>query len=249
MPRRVSAKRITAAVKRTAAKVTTRARAPKVKAKAPTSRTAPRTTRKKRVATDISESALDATYAPKQTSLKAPFRADGADHQRDQEFARGVDDRHWNDEDRLTNKSGDPRIGTHGRTYEPGEPPARSQSRRRKTMDTSLGTAGINTSKASDTGATTCAHCGQSYNSDPDTHAGLDQFLGKIGISDDMISNLKTQFQNVDVEEYLNTARQYLKGGGGKAKDFAKSNPGAVAAGVAVLAVGAGLLINALHKD
>ena len=75
----------------------------------------------RRVATDIPMDRLDDVYSPTQTSLKAPFRADGADHQRDQEFANGLADDRWNDEDRFTNKSGDPRIGTHGRTYEPGE--------------------------------------------------------------------------------------------------------------------------------
>jgi len=78
---------------------------------------------------------------------------------------------------------------------------------------------------------------------------GLEQFLGKLGITDEMIGNLKNQMQNVDVEEYLNTAREYLKTGGDKAKTFAKENPGKVAAGVAVLAVGAGLLLGALHRE
>lgn len=75
----------------------------------------------RRVATDIPMDQLDNVYSPTQTSLKAPFRVSGADHQSDQEFANGVANDRWNDEDRLTNKSGDPRIGTHGRTYEPGE--------------------------------------------------------------------------------------------------------------------------------
>jgi len=64
---------------------------------------------------------LAGAYMPTQTSLKAPFRTDGADQQRDQEFGRGPEDDRWRDEDRITNKSGDPRIGTHGRTYEPNE--------------------------------------------------------------------------------------------------------------------------------
>lgn len=95
-----------------------------------------------------------------------------------------------------------------------------------------------------------CAHCGQPLHQ----NAGLDQFLGRIGISEEMIRNLKTQMSNVDLEEYLNTAREYLrdtgdklKGGSDKATKFAKENPGKVAAGVAVLAVGAGLLINSLR--
>ena len=75
------------------------------------------------------------------------------------------------------------------------------------------------------------------------------EFLGKLGISDDMIDNIKSQVQNVDVEEYLNTARDYLRSGGDKAKTFARENPGKVAAGVAVLAVGAGLLISALKRE
>jgi hypothetical protein len=76
---------------------------------------------------DIPLDVLQQVYTPPMTSSKASFRSDGADRQRDQEFALGVADERWNDEDRLTNKSGDPRIGTHGRTYEPDE--TRDESR------------------------------------------------------------------------------------------------------------------------
>ena len=68
--------------------------------------------------TDIPLDALDRAYTPPATSSKASFRSDGADHQQDQEVI--VADR-WNDEDHFTNKSGDPRIGTRGRTYEATE--------------------------------------------------------------------------------------------------------------------------------
>jgi hypothetical protein len=67
--------------------------------------------------TDIPLDAISGAYTPKQTSLKTSFRATGAEHQRDQD----VPGEHWNDEDHYTNRSGDPRIGTHGRAYEPGE--------------------------------------------------------------------------------------------------------------------------------
>lgn len=77
--------------------------------------------------TDIPLDVIDRTYTPQDTSSKASFRSDGSDHQKDQEFAMGTSDDRWNDEDRLTNKSGDPRIGTHRRTYEPAE--ARAESR------------------------------------------------------------------------------------------------------------------------
>ena len=71
--------------------------------------------------TDIPMDILAAAYTPTQTSLKAGFRADGSDQHRDQEYGRGAEDDRWRAEDRFTNKSGDPRIGTHGRTYEPNE--------------------------------------------------------------------------------------------------------------------------------
>jgi hypothetical protein len=77
--------------------------------------------------TDIPLDLISGTYTPPDTSSKAGFRSDGSDHQRDQEFAMGVADERWNDEDQFTNKSGDPRIGTHRRTYEPAE--ARADSR------------------------------------------------------------------------------------------------------------------------
>ena len=71
--------------------------------------------------TDIPLDVLDRSYTPPMTSSKASFRSDGADHQHDQEFGSGISDDRWNDEDQFTNKSGDPRIGTHRRTYEPAE--------------------------------------------------------------------------------------------------------------------------------
>jgi len=84
----------------------------------------PRVTRRQ---ADIPLDLIGQTYTPPDTSSKASFRSDGSDHQRDQEFAMGVSDERWNDEDRLTNKSGDPRIGTHRRTYEPAEAGADSR--------------------------------------------------------------------------------------------------------------------------
>lgn len=103
---------------------------------------------------------------------------------------------------------------------------------------------GFNTQSATDAGS--CPHCGQSMNKGG---SGLEQFLGRIGITEEMIGNLKSQFQNVDIDEYLNTARDYLKDGSTKASTYAKENPGKVAAGVAALALGAGLLYAASHRD
>ncbi|HSP14295.1 MAG TPA: hypothetical protein VLV78_06060 [Thermoanaerobaculia bacterium] len=119
---------------------------------------------------------------------------------------------------------------------------------------TDIGKTGFgsaNTGPGTTNASEVCPHCGQSMNH----NRGLEEFLGRIGISDDMIKNLKTQMQNVDVEEYLNVARDYLKTATDKMKPaadraqrFAKDNPGKIAAGVAVLAVGAGLLINSMRE-
>jgi hypothetical protein len=133
-------------------------------------------------------------------------------------------------------------------------------------QDTPMNSSGFGTSSGSDTGSATgrsgstgsmgntgltssgtetCASCGEPIGQ----NRGLEQFLGRLGINEEMINNIKSSMQNVDVEEYLNTARDYLKSNGGKATNYAKENPGKVAAGVAVLAVGAGLLISAMNKD
>jgi len=113
----------------------------------------------------------------------------------------------------------------------------------------SMGSGSMGTGLGTSSGTGTCAHCGQSLSKGSGSGAGLEQFLGKLGISDDMITNLRTSMQNVDVEEYLNTARDYLRNSSEKATSYTKENPGKVAAGVAVLAVGAGLLISALNRD
>ncbi|MEA2338029.1 MAG: hypothetical protein QOE82_2036 [Thermoanaerobaculia bacterium] len=89
------------------------------------------TTRQREVRTDVALDLIASTYSPKQTSLKSSFRSDGADQQLDQEMPIGAADR-WQDEDHFTNKSGDARIGTHGRTYEPGEQRAASETTNRR---------------------------------------------------------------------------------------------------------------------
>lgn len=78
-----------------------------------------RRARPRRLQTDVPIDVISNAYTPSQTNVKGPFRASGAELQLDQDDVGGEE--RWNDEDRFTNKSGDPRIGTHGRSYEPGE--------------------------------------------------------------------------------------------------------------------------------
>lgn len=111
--------------------------------------------------------------------------------------------------------------------------------------------SGIGNTSASDSGKGAgtandiCPTCGHSPSAQ---NKGLEQFLGRIGISDEVIDQLKSSMQNVDVEQYLNNARDYISSGGKKTASYAKDHPGRIAAGVAVLAVGAGLLINAMKE-
>jgi hypothetical protein len=124
-------------------------------------------------------------------------------------------------------------------------------------MDTPMGNTGFgNAPTPTSTGGTGsmastssgyCPTCGQSRSATG--NGALEQFLGRLGITEEMITNLKSSIQKVDIDEYLNTARDYLKDGSQKATTYAKENPGKVAAGVAVLAVGTGLLISALNRD
>ena len=116
------------AISRIAKKVTSRVRSMKPRAPAvaapprKASKAAkPKAARAPRRSADIPIDVLNQMYTPTQTSLKSPFRITGEDRERDQEFASGYTEERWNEEDRQTNKSGDPRIGTHGRQYEPNE--------------------------------------------------------------------------------------------------------------------------------
>jgi hypothetical protein len=68
-------------------------------------------------------------------------------------------------------------------------------------------------------------------------------------LTDEMFTSLKSSFREVDIPEYLSTAKQYLGIKGRTAGTYAKEHPGQVAAGVATLAIGAGLLYKALHED
>jgi hypothetical protein len=120
-----TAKKVTSKARKMTARLNPRKRAAANVAATPAKQTArPRsasaTARPKQNQTDIPLDLIAAMYSPKQTSGKTSFRSSGVDQQNDQEMPLGAGDR-WQDEDHFTNRSGDARIGTHGRSYEPGE--------------------------------------------------------------------------------------------------------------------------------
>ena len=91
-----------------------------------------------------------------------------------------------------------------------------------------------------------CPTCGQSRLAQ---NHGLEQFLGRLGIREEIVRKLATSIQNADIEEAVRTAREQLAAGSSKATQYAKENPGKVAAGIAALAVGAGLLVSTLNRN
>jgi len=111
-------------------------------------------------------------------------------------------------------------------------------------QDTPMSGSGFGTTIGSDSErlGDVCPTCGHSAGS-----GKLEQFLGKLGISDDMLRNLKSSMNTADVDEYLDIARDYLRDGSNKAVSYAKENPGKIAAGVAVLAIGTGMLVSAMR--
>ncbi len=120
-----TAKKVTATARKITAKLNPRKRAAAKVVEAPVTNAAkpkgnPVTERPQRRQTDVPLDLIAAMYSPRQTSMKTSFRSDGADRQNDQEMLLGAADQ-WQDEDHFTNKSGDARIGTHGRSDEPAE--------------------------------------------------------------------------------------------------------------------------------
>jgi hypothetical protein len=81
----------------------------------------------------------------------------------------------------------------------------------------------------------------------PVAPTAVEQFLGRLGLSDEMIDKLKTSMSNIDLEEYLDTARTYLEKGAEQTTTFVKKNPGKVIAGAVVLGIGTALLVRALR--
>ena len=118
-----AASRVGRAIRSVTAKVRPAAKAKQSEtSKTPrTAKAAPKAARATRRDSDIPMDRIAETYTPEHTSVKSGMRGNGAGNRNDRNVGSGIDDDRWNDEDIITNKSGDPRIGTHGRTYEPGE--------------------------------------------------------------------------------------------------------------------------------
>jgi hypothetical protein len=120
-----AAARVGKAIRSVTAKVRPAAKAKQSAAQTPrAAKVAPKAARATRRDSDIPMDRIAETYTPEHTSVKSGMRGtrgNAGAGRNEKNVGTAIDDNRWNDEDVLTNKSGDPRIGTHGRTYEPGE--------------------------------------------------------------------------------------------------------------------------------
>jgi len=67
---------------------------------------------------DVPLDTIAQLYTPSQSGMKTGFRSDGRDRQSDSELAIGSVRDDFNEEDAFTNKTNDPRIGTHRRNHD-----------------------------------------------------------------------------------------------------------------------------------
>ena len=88
-----------------------------------------------------------------------------------------------------------------------------------------------------------------SSTSDTGMSAGIVSVLEKFGVGENQINAVRETLKNVNIEQQLDKAKETVTESLTKARGYAKQNPGAVLAGVAVLVIGAGLLAASMKKD
>jgi hypothetical protein len=79
--------------------------------------------------------------------------------------------------------------------------------------------------------------------------ASVVALLEKMGVQQEQINTVREALQNANVDESLEKAKEQVTETFGKARDYAKQNPKAVIAGLAVVAIGAGLITAAAKRN
>lgn len=69
--------------------------------------------------------------------------------------------------------------------------------------------------------------------------------LEKLGVGESQLNAVREALKNANVEQSLEKAREQVNEAVNSARTFAKRNPGAVMAGIAVVVIGAGLIAGA----
>lgn len=71
----------------------------------------------------------------------------------------------------------------------------------------------------------------------------FERVLKDLGIPDSTVEKMRESIENLDLENYFNQAKDYLKDATAKAKTIAKDNKAIVAGALAVVTIGAGVLL------
>jgi len=93
-----------------------------------------------------------------------------------------------------------------------------------------------------------CASCGERHVKGSDAQ-GFDKILSTVGLNDAAIEKMRASIENLDLDSYFNQAKEYLGDSATKAKQYAKDNKTLIGAALAVVAVGAGVLIAANRRS
>jgi len=92
-----------------------------------------------------------------------------------------------------------------------------------------------------------CATCGERHMKGAETQ-GFDKILTTVGINERAIEKMRESLENLDLDGYFSQAKEYLGESATKAKQYAKDNKAIIGTALALVAVGAGVLIAANRK-
>lgn len=120
-----------------------------------------------------------------------------------------------------------------------------------RTDQQNIGTSGSFGTTGGDTGATD--NVGSNFAAESATDAPAESgltssvvsILERFGVGEPQVNAVREALKNVNVDQQLDRAREQVNDSINKAKQYARQNPGAVLAGVAVLVIGAGLIAGA----
>lgn len=114
------------------------------------------------------------------------------------------------------------------------------------------GTSGVGAATGSANSDNAISGLGANHGSSSESagmSAGVLSLLERFGVTESQLSAVRDTLKNVNLEESLDKAKEQVSESMTKARDYARQNPGAVAAGLAVLVIGAGLLAGAAMRN
>ena len=87
-----------------------------------------------------------------------------------------------------------------------------------------------------------CSSCGERHMRGADAQ-GFDKILSTVGLNDKAIEKMRESLENLDFDSYFTQAREYLGESASKVKTYAKDHKTVIGTALALVAVGAGVLI------